>query len=177
MTSLYNRATSVQERILRIVEGAVRNAAACHSEARFSHKFPRSVAKRAAGTITAQLAVTLAGSGPSDQGGATGFNRTASEVGVALRPALASVLGPLVRAEHSSADRVSSPDRIGRVLVGKARPVSSKKRAMRNVRKEIAILATAARGDPVRWAALNDALAIITGATAADRLVLNEGRQ
>jgi hypothetical protein len=41
---------------------------------------------------------------------------------------------------------------------------------MRKVRKEIAILVTAAKDDLVRVAALNDALAIISGSTAAIQL-------
>ena len=53
MTSLYKRASVRQARILKIVEGACRNAAHAHGEAVLPKNFARSVAKRAAGTLTA----------------------------------------------------------------------------------------------------------------------------
>lgn len=60
MTSLYNRATPSQRRILRAVEGAVKNAADAHPEMLLTPRFARSVAKRAAGTLTAQWPDVLA---------------------------------------------------------------------------------------------------------------------
>ena len=65
MTSLYNRATPSQKRILRIVEGAVKNAIDAHPGWNVPHNFARSVAKRAAGTLTAQWPDVLAAR-PSD---------------------------------------------------------------------------------------------------------------
>jgi len=60
MASLYKRATLSQVRILRAVEGAVKNAADAHSCDTLPRNFARSVAKRAAGTLTAQWPDVLA---------------------------------------------------------------------------------------------------------------------
>lgn len=60
MTSLYNRATPSQERVLRIVAGAVRNAVHAHPEIVVPDTFARSVAKRATGTLTASWPDVLA---------------------------------------------------------------------------------------------------------------------
>jgi hypothetical protein len=68
VSSLYKRATPPQARILRIVEGAVMNAAHAHPGAVVDRRLARSVAKRAAGTLTAQWADVLADSGPSECG-------------------------------------------------------------------------------------------------------------
>lgn len=59
MASLYKRATPQQHRILRIVEGAVKNAADAHG-LEWPHNFARSIAKRAAGTLTARWRDVLA---------------------------------------------------------------------------------------------------------------------
>lgn len=53
MSSLYKRATPSQARLLRIVEGAVKNVADAH-KIEICPKTARSIAKRAAGTISAQ---------------------------------------------------------------------------------------------------------------------------
>ena len=67
MVSLYHRATPSQARILRAVEGAVKNAADAHPEWEFNSYIARSIAKRAAGTLTAQWPDVLAArSVPSD---------------------------------------------------------------------------------------------------------------
>jgi len=67
MATLYKRATPAQARILRIVEGAVKNAADAHPDLEVSTRFARSVAKRAAGTLTAQWPdVLAAGNAPSE---------------------------------------------------------------------------------------------------------------
>jgi hypothetical protein len=67
MSSLYKRATPGQAYVLRVVEGAVRNAAHAHSEL-INPRFARSVAKRAAGTLTSQWPEVLAArSKPSDR--------------------------------------------------------------------------------------------------------------
>lgn len=66
MTSIYNRATPSQARILRIVEGAVKNAADAHPNIVLTKTFARSVAKRAAGTLTAGWPEVLATVASSD---------------------------------------------------------------------------------------------------------------
>lgn len=68
MTSLYNRATPSQRRILRIVEGAVKDAMNAHPGKQSDASFARSVAKRAAGTLCAQWADVLAAQ-PSGRSG------------------------------------------------------------------------------------------------------------
>lgn len=61
MVSLYKRATPMQMRMLRIVEGAVLNTVHAHPEPREDlARFARGVAKRAVGTLTAQLPEVLA---------------------------------------------------------------------------------------------------------------------
>lgn len=60
MATLYKRANSIQQRMLRIIEGAVKNTADAHPEFRYSPKLGRSIAKRAVGTLSAQLAGVLA---------------------------------------------------------------------------------------------------------------------
>lgn len=53
MSTLYKRATPSQVRVLRIIEGAVRNASHAHPDKQISDEMVRSIAKRAAGTLTA----------------------------------------------------------------------------------------------------------------------------
>lgn len=60
MASLYNRATISQKRVLRIVEGAVKNAVHAHPDREISRAMARSIAKRAAGTLTAEWPDVLA---------------------------------------------------------------------------------------------------------------------
>lgn len=60
MTSLYRRATPAQGAILRIIEGATKNAADAHPEIKVSARHRRSIAKRAAGTLSAQWPEVLA---------------------------------------------------------------------------------------------------------------------
>lgn len=69
MATLYKRATPAQHVMLRMIEGAVRNAADCHPEITIPPTFARSVAKRAAGTISSQWRDVLAANAPSDQAG------------------------------------------------------------------------------------------------------------
>jgi hypothetical protein len=59
MATLYKRASPAQQLMLRIVAGAVRNAADAH-EVKLPRNFARSVAKRAVGTLSAQMLNTLA---------------------------------------------------------------------------------------------------------------------
>jgi hypothetical protein len=63
MTTLYKRANGLQMRMLRIVSGAVLNAAHAHPEVVVDKRFARSVSKRAVGTLSAQFADVLATSG------------------------------------------------------------------------------------------------------------------
>jgi hypothetical protein len=70
MATLYKRATPSQARVLRIVAGAVKNAAHAHPGVVVTDRFARSVAKRAAGTLTAQWPDVLAAGQPSDKVGA-----------------------------------------------------------------------------------------------------------
>lgn len=69
MATLYKRANPSQRRILRIVEGAVKNARDAHQyNTGVTDFFARSVAKRAAGTISAQWPELLAARhAPSDR--------------------------------------------------------------------------------------------------------------
>lgn len=60
MSSLYRRATPSQAHVLRIVEDAVKNASDAHPEIKISPQHRRSIAKRAAGTLTAQWPEVLA---------------------------------------------------------------------------------------------------------------------
>ena len=60
MSSLYRRATPSQARILRAVEGACLNVAHVHPNWQMTPRMARSIAKRAAGTLTAQWPDVLA---------------------------------------------------------------------------------------------------------------------
>jgi len=61
---LYKRATLPQQRVLRIIEGAVKNVADSHGT-EFDPKLARSIAKRATGTLTACWPEVLAAQSPS----------------------------------------------------------------------------------------------------------------
>lgn len=65
MVSLYNRANARQWRVLRIIEGAVKNVYDHHKDFKYSPRLARSIAKRAAGTLTAAWPDVLAAK-PSD---------------------------------------------------------------------------------------------------------------
>lgn len=60
MTTLAHRATPSQRRILRAVIGAVKNTSDAHPEYKITPTLARSIAKRAAGTLTAQWPEVLA---------------------------------------------------------------------------------------------------------------------
>lgn len=69
MATLYNRATPPQALVLRMIAGAVKNTADAHPEYQIDARFCRSVAKRAAGTLTGQWPAVLAARAmPSNQG-------------------------------------------------------------------------------------------------------------
>lgn len=60
MTSLYRRASLPQAMVLRIIEGAVKNAQHAHPELQISPRHRRSIAKRATGTLSACWPAVLA---------------------------------------------------------------------------------------------------------------------
>lgn len=62
MATLYKRANPMQKRMLRIIEGAVKNALDAHPDygSISREKFARSIAKRAVGTLSSQLGEVLA---------------------------------------------------------------------------------------------------------------------
>ena len=60
MVTISKRANPTQRQIMRIVEGAVKNAADAHPDWPYHHSIGRSISKRAAGTLSAQLAGMLA---------------------------------------------------------------------------------------------------------------------
>jgi hypothetical protein len=63
MASLWKRANGPQRRMLRIVAGAVIDAANAHPNAKPDKRFARSVSKRAVGTLSAQWTEVLAAPG------------------------------------------------------------------------------------------------------------------
>lgn len=68
MASLYKRATPSQARILRIVEGAIRDAQHIHADIVVSERHCRSIAKRAAGTLSSQWGDVLAETRAANRG-------------------------------------------------------------------------------------------------------------
>ena len=62
MVSLYKRATPRQAQVMRMVEGACKNALDHHPEWKVSARFGQSIAKRVAGTLTSQWGTVLAAS-------------------------------------------------------------------------------------------------------------------
>jgi hypothetical protein len=64
MATLYKRASPPQHRMLRIVEGAFRDAAHVHG-LEYPEHMPRSISKRAVGTLSSQWVETLAVQTPS----------------------------------------------------------------------------------------------------------------
>jgi hypothetical protein len=85
MVSLYKRSSPSQRRMLRIVEGAVKNALDAHPRASVPHNFARSVAKRATGTLSAQLPEVLAAKKPSSRDRAQ-LTKPRSRVGSPAKP-------------------------------------------------------------------------------------------
>lgn len=59
MVTLYKRATPSQRQVLKIIEGAVKNVADAHGH-EYDPYLARSIAKRAAGTLTARWPDVLA---------------------------------------------------------------------------------------------------------------------
>jgi hypothetical protein len=102
MASLYKRATPFQVRLLRAVEGAVHNTAHAHPEFLITDKFARSIAKRAAGTISAQMPGSLA----------RPHQRVSQDQAVSLRTARSAashlLLAPIASSHCSEAKQGSS---------------------------------------------------------------------
>jgi hypothetical protein len=65
MATLSKRATPQQNVVMRIIEGAIKNATDAHPDWQIDPRFAKSIAKRAAGTLTAQWPDVLAAC-PSD---------------------------------------------------------------------------------------------------------------
>lgn len=76
MVTFYKRACPSQKMVLRIVEGAVKNASDAHPEIEISPQHRRSIAKRAAGTLTAQWPDVLAAREPSESDGVLSGSKT-----------------------------------------------------------------------------------------------------
>jgi hypothetical protein len=55
MATLYKRASPQQKKLIRCIEGAIRDAMNCHSEIVLSEKNIRSITKRAVGTLSPLL--------------------------------------------------------------------------------------------------------------------------
>lgn len=87
MSSLYRRATPSQARVLRIIEGAIKNTCDAHPNLQISPRHRRSIAKRAAGTLTAQWPEVLAASrGTSDSREPGQVRSDRGRVAQALKP-------------------------------------------------------------------------------------------
>jgi hypothetical protein len=120
MATLYKRATPQQARILRIVEGAVRNAQDAHPSVDIPQTFARSVAKRAAGTLTACWPEVLAAHAPSD-GGSEKPSCLSDQLRAQLVKPLgprAQVVKPLRRGAVSTTQRRSPLIKIWKALSG-----------------------------------------------------------
>jgi hypothetical protein len=109
VTSLYRRATPSQALVLRMIEGAVKNAADAHPEMNLAPQHRRSIAKRAAGTLTAQWPEVLArGSTPmSDSEGCRRYDGRTSGGGSDLTspPGSSQLLKAITRRALSKAKR------------------------------------------------------------------------
>jgi hypothetical protein len=138
VVSLYKRATPPQAKVLRMIEGAVKNAADAHPGVTVSGTFARSVAKRAAGTLTAQWPDVLAARCrvPSERAGAD---------------------SPAIRSVRCCAQIVKDGNRGGRRTSLRRSPLS------RRFRIELGILAREARrvGNADRETAFVEALRLL----------------
>lgn len=82
MSSLYKRANPTQRKMLKIIEGAVRHAHNVHPVGSIEiERFARSVAKRAVGTLSAQMQDRFAEGHSSVTEGGVLFTRNPSVVG------------------------------------------------------------------------------------------------
>lgn len=79
MSSLYRRASGPQSRMLKIISGAVMNAAHAHRMASIDERFARSASKRAVGTISAQWRELLATPQASSRADVRDCNRVHNE--------------------------------------------------------------------------------------------------
>lgn len=146
MSSLYKRATPRQAVVLRMIEGAVRNAAHAHPGGRIDDEsIARSISKRAVGTLTAAWPAMLAASGArSDGSRGHRKSRPAADVGH-------------LRSDDGSADVTPLPhDRRGASRVSWRAPVRLLHRAIGNACSE-----ARRAGQTERLAALVDVLRLI----------------
>src|SRR4051794_38425435 len=90
MVTLSRRATPPQAMMLRIVEGAIKNASDAHGKD-FDPTFARSVAKRAVGTLSAEMPAVLAAQPSEKIGAATKFaiGRRSERKAYLVEPAVA----------------------------------------------------------------------------------------
>jgi hypothetical protein len=79
VVTLSKRATPSQRKILRVVAGAVKNVSDAHPEYKITSYMARSIAKRAAGTLSAQWVDVLAASSMSS-------DRAGNETCCIIRP-------------------------------------------------------------------------------------------
>lgn len=89
MASLYKRATPRQAMVLRMIEGAVKNAAHAHPGKMIDDRMARSIAKRATGTLISQWKSVLA----APQGRSEGANGNVLDRSAAGDGQLRSVSG------------------------------------------------------------------------------------
>lgn len=131
MSNLYARANSRQERVLRIVEGAVINAGHAHPAKAVDARMARSIAKRATGTLTAAWPDVLA-----------------TPMALSEKPKVA-----LLTADGARAASVRPGRGAGLLCDGRTGPV-------RFLHGRIGSLAAGAKkcGDTVRYTALTDTL-------------------
>lgn len=145
-----------QWRLLRIISGAVKNAADAHPEFGIDKKFARSVAKRAVGTLTAQWPEVLAlprGVASNRPDDSTASSGRASQISDGAQD------GSLTkgRAHRGSSSQVAH--RAGGSQLKKARLPTSVKR----LRMRIGLMAGEARkaGNVERYEAIADVLRMI----------------
>jgi len=146
MATLYKRATPSQAMILRIVEGSIKNACDAH-KSEFNPYLARSIAKRAAGTLTAEFPAVLAAKPSEKLGLATSFvmaNRAARKAQL-VEPSDGSKLTRGQKAERSKCPKASPLRSLEKYLFQqmrgiKARGEIEKANAFIEVLRKIAVL-------------------------------------
>lgn len=143
MSTLSKRATPSQRRIMRAVEGAVRNVAHVHPAWNLPDTAARSIAKRAAGTLSAQWLDVLAATRPSPS------DRAGEDSLMPSRPLSAHL----------------------RKRAGRGAPSLSKRSPLSLIKTKLGIMAGDARraGEAIRLEALADALRVIDAISSHQR--------
>lgn len=116
MTSLYNRATPAQQRALRIIEGAIKNAADAHPEIVVSPRHRRSIAKRAVGLLAATdwpQAVSARASERPRLTDRTERQATSSRASRRRQASAASGVGKLNTDDEAAGSTMQSPPLLG----------------------------------------------------------------